>query len=107
MMKKPRSATQLVISANDAGDGRTVYRTADSRWTRDIAEARIETSQAGAEALLAICTADSAVRVVDPYLVEVVIQDGHVRPVRYRELIRVEGPTVDPLTDLLSSRDAA
>jgi hypothetical protein len=106
MMKKPRSATLLIISANDAGDGRTVYRASDGTWTRDIAEARIESSQAAAEGLLAICNADSALRVVDPYLVEVTVHDGQVRPVRYRELIRVEGPTTDALTDLIPSRAA-
>lgn len=106
MMKKPRAATKLVISANDAEDGRTVYRAADSSWTREIGEARIETSQAAAEALLAICVADSSIRVVDPYLVEVTVEDGRVRPVRYRELIRVDGPTVEALPDLLPSHAA-
>ena len=107
MMKKPRAATALVISANDAADGRTVYRAPDGSWTREIGEARIETSQASAEALVVICNADSATLVVDPYLVEVTVEDGRIRPVRYRELIRVEGPTVDALPDLLPARDAA
>jgi hypothetical protein len=107
MMKKPRAATALVVSANDARDGRTVYRAEDGTWTRTIDGALVVPSQATAEALVAICSADSATRVVDPYLVEVTVQDGRVRPVRYRELIRVEGPTVPALTDLLPARDAA
>ncbi|MHB2168900.1 DUF2849 domain-containing protein [Alsobacter sp. R-9] len=98
MMKKPRSATLLVVSANDTLSGVAIYRTADG-WTTRLDEALVIPSQAEAEALLPQVTRASAIEAVDPYLVEVIREDGRLVPVRWRERIRLEGPTVPSLAD--------
>lgn len=99
MMKKPRAAASLVISANDTLSGLTIYRTAAGGWSTVLADALVVPSQAEAEALLPQVVRDSATTAVDPYLVEVTQEDGRIVPVRYRERIRLEGPTVPALTE--------
>lgn len=99
MMKKPRSAASLVISANDTLSGLAIYRTADGGWTTVLADALVIASQAEAEAMLPQVTRDSAATAVEPYLVEVSREEGRLLPVRYRERIRFEGPTVPAITE--------
>ncbi len=109
MMKKPRAAASLVISANDTLSGLTIYRTAAAGWTTVLAEALVIPSQEEAEALLPQVTRESATTAVDPYLVEVTHENGRLVPVRYRERIRLDGPTVPALTERpdLTHADAA
>ena len=105
MMKKPRAATLLVVSANDTLTGVAIYRTADG-WTTVLDEAVAIPSQAEAEALLPQIARVSAIDAVDPYLVEVTREDGRLVPVRWRERIRLEGPTVPSIADAPRSLNA-
>jgi hypothetical protein len=87
-----------VLTANRLRDGAVLYRKADG-WALTLAEAQVHADKAGADAALAAATA-GLVRneYVSPYLFEVREQDGRIRPVKEREIIRAAGPTVHPHT---------
>ena len=64
-------------------------------WSTHIGEAAVAGSEAAAAALLELGQrAVSAREVVDPYLIEVIEEEGGLRPARRRERIRSAGPTV-------------
>jgi sulfite reductase (NADPH) hemoprotein beta-component len=87
-----------IVTANRLGDGAVVYLSGDGNWNRNI-DKGMAVGDENAEALLA--RAQSGVdtqTVIVPYLIEVA-DDGHVRrpnrrPLRQREQIRADGPTV-------------
>lgn len=80
-----------VMTAYDLPTGDVVYWTG-SGWTRDVREAALIEDAASAEATGA--AEASAQRVIDPYLIDVELQDGKPWPVRYREVVRASGPSV-------------
>ena len=85
-----------VISANRLHDGRVVYLTPERRWRNDIHAAWIAEDEATQEVLLAEGAAAVArAELIDPYLIEVRVEAGWVRPVRFREALRAEGPSRD------------
>ena len=84
-----------VISANRLADGLVVYLTEDGRWVERIENAwafdpDLNTDDARAAADNALARQ----HIVDPQAIEVGTSDGHIRPTRFRELIRAQGPTV-------------
>jgi hypothetical protein len=90
-MKEP--ALQ-VLTANRLREGEVVYWKAGS-WFECFGEAEIFADKKAAEAALA--GAQEAVKarvVVNPYLFEVRREEGRLRPVKERELIRAAGPSV-------------
>lgn len=87
----------VVLVANDLLDGDVVFL-GESGWTRDPAEARVAGDEASAASLEAEAAADfKANRIVDPYLVAVVV-NAHGLPVarHFREAIRQRGPSIHP-----------
>jgi len=83
-----------ILTANRLRDGEVVYW-AQGQWVADLARGEILREKTAADAALA--AADESVRsriVVSPYLFDVRIENGHIRPVKERELIRAAGPTV-------------
>lgn len=89
------ATTPAVLLANDLRDGDVVFLGRDG-WTRDPSRALIAQSAALAETMLAHAAAATADNViVDPYLVEVVLDaDGHATPRHFREQFRMLGPSV-------------
>ena len=85
--------TLQMLTANRLTDGAVVFRAADGRWVERVAEGEV-VDEAAAPALLKVGEAEVATKVVGPYLFEVAISDGRPVPVRYRECIRAEGPSV-------------
>lgn len=87
-----------MIVANRLTDGRVVFLAEDDRWVESIQNGLVIESDALQVELLE--HAERAVEtgvVVDPYLIDVVIEDGRRRPLQLRESIRAFGPTVsDP-----------
>lgn len=84
-----------MIVANRLTDGRVVFLAEDARWVESIDEGLVIESEASRVELLE--HAERAVEtatVVDPYLIDVVIEDGRRRPSQLRESIRAFGPTV-------------
>ncbi|HXY99162.1 MAG TPA: DUF2849 domain-containing protein [Stellaceae bacterium] len=87
-------ATRRVITGNRLRDGVPVYFAGVGRWSRALTEAR-HVAEAEAEALLAEAQAGAPPHpVVAPYLIEVVVRGGRLRPLSLREEIRAFGPTV-------------
>lgn len=86
-----------VISANRLGDGIVVYLTESGRWSEKLADGSIATDDETAQSILAQAKQAEADRlVVDPYLIEVAEFDGQLRPKKYREYIRAQGPSIRP-----------
>ena len=85
---------QQMLTANRLTDGTVVFRAADGRWVEQVAEGEV-VEEAGAPALLkeGEAAVDRA-EVVGPYLIDVAITDGRPVPLRYRERIRADGPSV-------------
>jgi hypothetical protein len=85
-----------IVIANRLKDGSVVYRGALG-WVDRISQAELAHDDEAAKALNE--RAQRAVvgnEIVDPYLIEVAEIDGELRPTRYRERIRSQGPTVRP-----------
>jgi hypothetical protein len=85
---------QKVLTANRLSDGAVVYLGAGgwSEWIDAASVAADETAAADLEARGAQAVAER--QVVDPYLIDVISEGGHLAAARLRERIRAAGPTV-------------
>jgi sulfite reductase (NADPH) hemoprotein beta-component len=110
MSKNPEIS---VLTANRLGDGIVVFLDFEGAWSEDIALAVVARDPDEARALEDRGAYDSARNlVVEPYLVEVREADGCLTPIRYRERVRVAGPSIlddvpgysAPIPSLRSSR---
>jgi hypothetical protein len=84
-----------MITANRLTDGAVVFLASDDRWVERFEEGRLARDEV--EAVTLQQAAEAAVaraHVVGPYLIEVNEQNGRLLPARYRERIRVDGPSV-------------
>lgn len=96
--KKLSATNPVVFTANRLRDGIVVWFAAGDRWVENFDGARVVQ---GDEAANARAQAEAWVArqiVVGVYDVEVDLESGHPVPVRYRERVRVSGPSVG--TDL-------
>lgn len=86
-----------IVTGNRLGDGRVVYLTKSGSWSERISNgaiARKDEERIRLEAMAAHGV--GSCEVVEPYAIEVVEADDTIRPVRYREYIRAEGPSIHP-----------
>lgn len=84
-----------IITANRLQDGLVVYLGAGDAWVARIEDAEVAQGKDAAAALLTRAEAPAQkTRVVGPYLMDVTLDDGTVRPASIREIIRALGPTV-------------
>ena len=89
--------TEQILTANRLSDGVVVYFTQSGTWSERIAESRIASDTKASETLLADGTGAIGGQIADPpYLIDVSIDGGDVRPLRYRERIRASGPSIHP-----------
>ena len=92
---KPRPAqAPVTVTANGLGDGRVVWLTAGDRWSERIAEACVFAPEQAEVALALGQAAERARLVVGAYLVEVEPSAGAPEPLKFRERLRVRGPSV-------------
>jgi hypothetical protein len=90
-----RTPGVAVLTANRLHDGLAVFLAADGAWAESIDGAAIAHTPEEAEALKAQGARDAARNlVVEPYLAEVRETGGRLLPVRQRECIRVDGPSI-------------
>ena len=83
-----------MLTASRLRDGEAVWWK-DGTWVTELRDGQIFPDDAAAEA--ALKAAESAVKaniVVNPYLFDVRIAEGTIRPVREKEIIRSAGPSV-------------
>lgn len=84
-----------VIIANKLTNGFVVFLTETGDWSTQIADGALAEDDATAETLLARAKqAEQDNEVIDPYLIEVKIENGKRVPTEYREFIRACGPSV-------------
>ena len=94
LQQKLKITGPVVITANRLGDGAVVYRSADGRWTKDLAAAAVVTTTLAAIELLTAALADK-LEAVDVYVAPVTLtREQQVLPGNLRERIRLNGPTV-------------
>lgn len=95
MFKAAKAGPQKAITANRLSDGLVVFLDDSGGWSLSIAEARLVSDGADLDAANAYAKRQHDARiVVEPYPIDVEMVDGRPVPVRLRERIRAEGPTV-------------
>jgi len=84
-----------VLSANRLADGRVVFLDFEGAWSEVFEEAAVAGTPDEAKALEDRGAWDAARNVVvEPYLVEVREVQGRPVPTRFRERVRVSGPSI-------------
>ncbi len=92
----PKTTTLKALTANRLDDGLVVYLTPEGGWSERLCEARLAQDDDAAAALEAEGgRAEAAQAVVAPYAIDLLREDGVLRPARYREIIRADGPSVE------------
>jgi Protein of unknown function (DUF2849) len=91
---KPVTAP-TVFTANRLRDGRVVWLAAGGAWVEEIGAAAVFTPAEAAEGLARAQLGEAQQLVVGVYGVEVSLQAGKPVPVKFREQLRVRGPSVD------------
>ena len=92
-----KSATSIsVLTANRLSDGAVVFLDFDGVWVESLRGAVVARSPDEARALESRGTFDAARNIiVEPYLVEMnESADGGLTPVRFRERVRLAGPSM-------------
>jgi hypothetical protein len=84
-----------MIIANRLVDGLVVFLDPSEGWDPSIAGGAVIEDDAEAQRLMAVAKRhEQECWVVDPNLIEVVVENGEPRPTAIREAIRAFGPTV-------------
>lgn len=92
-MAAPKPISKL-LTANRLTNGETLFYRASGAWSPFVAEAKVVTTQEGADELTKIgAAAYAANQVIDVAVIDAVT-DGAVKPKEIREIIRATGPTV-------------
>jgi hypothetical protein len=88
--------TISVLTANRLSDGAVVFLDFDGVWVESLRGAVVARSPDEARALESRGTFDAARNIiVEPYLVEMnESADGSLTPVRFRERVRLAGPSI-------------
>jgi Protein of unknown function (DUF2849) len=91
-----RPPLPVILVANDLVEGHVVFRTGHG-WSPDHRDALIAGNDQAAEALDAEGRAEMAAnKVVDAYLVDVLLGEDGPTPRHFRERLKILGPSVRP-----------
>jgi len=82
------------LTANRLSDGVVVFWS-HGQWAERFPDAALFTDAAPAESVLPAAKA-LPLELVDPYLIDIRLDDGQPVPVSYRERVRALGPTIHP-----------
>lgn len=86
-----------VITASRLTDGAVVFLGQARAWVERLSTAAVFSSvEASAEALAVAQKDEQANVVIDIYAIDVADKGGTVTPIKLREAIRAQGPTVKP-----------
>jgi hypothetical protein len=87
--------TLKILTANSLLSGGVVYLTSQNNWSPFISQAQVSDDVDTIKRLEAIgLRAEAEQIVVGPFLIAVTIENGIPRPTRFRERLRVNGPSV-------------
>jgi sulfite reductase (NADPH) hemoprotein beta-component len=97
---KPKPATApMVFTANRLRDGRVVWLAeaggSSIAWAESVTEARVFPPAEAAAGQALAQQGERAQQVVGAYGIEVALQSGRPVPVKFRERLRAQGPSVD------------
>ena len=96
MYRVALSGTPKVVTANRLLDGLVVFITDGPSWVTDIVEATVFEDGARLDEAMEFGAAEVVSRkIVDPYTIDITIENGRPVPRRLREQIRAIGPSVD------------
>ena len=83
------------ITANRLDDGAVVYLSVDGDWVTELARAAVAEGTAAAAALTQAGERGVAgQQVVGPYLIEIEAGAAGLRPLRFKEVLRAQGPSI-------------
>lgn len=100
--------TAKVLTANRLTDGIAVWWSAEGKWQETLQGSLLANDADATAALDAIGKRDlDANLVVDVNLIDVDVVDGVLKPLRLRERIRAEGPTIDYAPAYAAKTEAA
>jgi hypothetical protein len=89
------AASISVLTANRLSDGLVVFLDVDGVWVEGVHGAIVARSPAEAQVLESRAASDTGLNlVVDPYLVEMQEVGGKLVPLRFRERVRLGGPSI-------------
>ena len=85
----------ISITANKLLDGEAVWLGSNGHWVKSVDSARaFFTEEERKIAEHAAARADAENLVVEPYEIEVKMEEGAPVPLKFRERIRAQGPTI-------------
>ena len=85
-----------ILTANRLSDGASVWFSEDGAWRTDLGAVQIARDSDAVAALeQAAAQAVAANFVIDASLMDVQEQEGRLYPLRLRERIRLQGPSID------------
>lgn len=97
--KAPKDAapTLHVMTGYRLTDGIVIWLTADNEWSEWVEDAATAAAAAEADALTAQAKEwERRNQVYEIYLVDVALKDGKPWPVKMREAMRAQGPSIHP-----------
>jgi len=83
-----------MVTANTLKEGAVVFMTASGGWSQNVNDGKTVTAEEADTLLESAAASVADCSIVAPYLIEVEVAGGKVRPVRLREQIRAKGPTI-------------
>jgi len=87
--------TLKILTANNLRSGGVVFATSHGDWSPFISQALVCDDIATVEKLeISDRQAVSEQFIVEPFLIDVTVENGIPRPIRFREWLRVSGPSV-------------
>jgi len=108
MDKPERLSTAKILTANDLHSGGVVFATAHGDWSPFISQALLS-DDAVTNERLETCGQHAVERqlVVEPFFIDVSIENGLPRAIRFREQLRVNGPSVQTAFSKPAFREVA
>ena len=85
---------QKALTGNRLTDGEVVFG-GPGGWVEKFSEATLYADAAEAEAALAAAR-EQTTFIVEPYLIDISLEEGQPVPIAFRERVRALGPTIHP-----------
>ena len=85
---------QKALTGNRLTDGEVVFG-GPGGWVEKFSQASLYTDEAEAEAALAAARTETTF-IVEPYLIDISLENGQPVPIAFRERVRALGPTIHP-----------
>ncbi len=99
------TANTQVVTAYRLTDGVVIWLTGDNMWSEWVEQAAVGTSPADVEKLTVQAKAwEARNQVYEVYPVDVTMREGKPWPVKMREVMRAQGPSIHPQFGMQAER---